>query len=156
MGQQQLLLITLGIIIVGIATMAGITAYSENSQRNERAQQRLIMLDIVSKAKAWKATPQLFGGSPDGTKGDPYDFSALTYAEMGLIATGSHSDADVMEIPAVGCFKLFPDDTSLLVRVLEAPTCVQGTWQMGLEYAAEYEDESEGLFWHYRNDQTPQ
>ncbi|MEM1271213.1 MAG: hypothetical protein AAGI08_14320 [Bacteroidota bacterium] len=153
MGQQQLLLITLGIVIVGIATMVGINAYSENAQRNERAQQRLIMLDIMSKAQAWKVTPEKAGGSPDVTKSDPYDFSELTYFDMGMAATGSHNDADVMYVTSVGCFKLFTYDTSLLIRVLEAPTCTQGTWEMGLEYAAEHEDESEGLFWHYRNDQ---
>ncbi|MEM1271212.1 MAG: hypothetical protein AAGI08_14315 [Bacteroidota bacterium] len=155
MGQQQLLLITLGIVIVGIATMSGISAYSQNSEKVERSNQRLIMLEIISKAKAWKATPQIAGGSPDATKSDPYDYSGLTFFNLGMTSTGSHGSEEnireLMYITSVGCFKLFPSATRLRVNLLDPPDCDNGSWQVGLEFREAHANEPQGLMWFYRS-----
>ena len=62
MGQQQLLLLVLGIVIVGLAVVVGIQAFSENQ---EKANQDAIVNDgirIASDAQAWALKPSAFGG----------------------------------------------------------------------------------------------
>ena len=82
MGQQQLLLLVLGIVIVGIAIIVGINAYSEN---NTRANWDALLQDglrMASDAQSWKGKPELFGGSPDATKTDTLDFSLADFHQM--------------------------------------------------------------------------
>lgn len=62
MGQQQLLLLVLGIVIVGIAVVAGIQAFSEGKSKSERDAAASDAMRIVSDAQAWKLKPQAFGG----------------------------------------------------------------------------------------------
>ncbi len=62
MGQQQLLLLVLGIVIVGIAVVAGIQAFSEGKSKSERDAAASDAMRIVSDAQAWRLKPQAFGG----------------------------------------------------------------------------------------------
>ena len=83
MGQQQLLLLVLGIVIVGIAILVGINGYSENNTRSNwdaLLQDGIIM---ANEAQVWKGRPALFGGSPDETKSNEDDFSQITFISMG-------------------------------------------------------------------------
>lgn len=83
MGQQQLLLIVAGIVIVGVAILVGINAYSENSVRSNSDALLTEALRIANDAQVWKKKPQLMGGSPDATKGAPADFSEMDYMDLG-------------------------------------------------------------------------
>lgn len=76
MGQQQLLLLVLGIVIVGIAIVVGINAYSENSVKSNWDALLQDALRVASDAQAWKGKPELFGGSPDANKTDSTNFLA--------------------------------------------------------------------------------
>ena len=78
MGQQQLLLLVLGIVIVGIAIVVGINAYSENNIKTNWDALLQDALRVASDAQAWKGKPELFGGSPDATKATAADYSAVT------------------------------------------------------------------------------
>ena len=82
MGQQQLLLLVLGIVIVGIAILVGINAYSENSVKTNWDALLQDGLRIASDAQAWKAKPELFGGSPDAVKADSNDFAAVDFTQL--------------------------------------------------------------------------
>lgn len=67
MGQQQLLLLVLGIVIVGLAVVVGIQAFGENQKK---ANSDAIVNDavrIASDAQAWKLKPAAFGGGSDAT-----------------------------------------------------------------------------------------
>ncbi|MEM1269732.1 MAG: hypothetical protein AAGI08_06760 [Bacteroidota bacterium] len=87
MGQQQLLLLVLGIVIVGIATVVGINAYSENTVKTNWDSLLQDTMRIANDAQQWKAKPELFGGSPDDTKSDQDDYSALDdFYELGYSA----------------------------------------------------------------------
>ncbi len=94
MGQQQLLLLVLGIVIVGLAVVVGIQAFSENAKQANADQMVNDAIRIASDAQAWKLKPGAFGG---GASADPYwdglDFGQLGYAE-GDNALTAHSAED--------------------------------------------------------------
>jgi len=62
MGQQQLLLLVLGIVIVGLAVVVGIQAFSENQIKANQDAMVNDAIRIASDAQAWKLKPQAFGG----------------------------------------------------------------------------------------------
>ena len=70
MGQQQLLLLVLGTVIVGLAVVVGIDAFSEN--RNKSNADALVndAVRLASDAQAWRLKPAAFGGGADATLGD--------------------------------------------------------------------------------------
>lgn len=57
MGQQQLLLLVLGIVIVGLAVVVGIQAFSENQKQANADQMVNDAIRIASDAQAWKLKP---------------------------------------------------------------------------------------------------
>jgi|GEM_PF-189277 len=83
MGQQQLLLLVLATVIVGIAIAAGILAFRENSVRSNHDAMTQDAIRIANDLQAWKQKPQMFGGSDDGTKMDATDFAGATFAGLG-------------------------------------------------------------------------
>ncbi|MEM8559345.1 MAG: hypothetical protein AAGG50_16105 [Bacteroidota bacterium] len=62
MGQQQLLLLVLGIVIVGLAVVVGIQAFSENQTKANADAQVNDAIRIASDAQAWALKPTAFGG----------------------------------------------------------------------------------------------
>ena len=68
MGQQQLLLLVLATVIVGIAIAVGIIAFRENSVRSNFDAMTQDAIRIANDLQAWKQKPEMFGGSPDLTK----------------------------------------------------------------------------------------
>ena len=62
MGQQQLLLLVLGIVIVGLAVVVGIQAFSENQKQSNADMMVNDAIRIASDAQAWKLKPSAFGG----------------------------------------------------------------------------------------------
>ncbi len=83
MGQQQLLLLVLGIVIVGIAIVVGINAYAENSVKSNYDALLQDALRIASDAQAWKSKPELFGGQDDALKNDQADFTGAIFSAWG-------------------------------------------------------------------------
>ena len=78
MGQQQLLLLVLGIVIVGLAVVVGIQAFSENQKK---ANADAVVNDanrISSDAQAWKLKPAAFGGGASAV-----EWTGLTFNQMG-------------------------------------------------------------------------
>ncbi|WP_054685818.1 hypothetical protein [Rhodothermus marinus] len=79
MGQQQLLLLVLGMVIVGIAVVAGIQAFSEGKQKAERDAAVSDAMRLISDIQAWMLKPAAFGGG--GNKGD---WSNVSLKAIGL------------------------------------------------------------------------
>ncbi len=73
MGQQQLLLLVLATVIVGIATVVGIQAFSQNNVKSNADAMLNDAVRIASDAQAWAQKAQPFGGPADFA-----DFTALT------------------------------------------------------------------------------
>jgi Tfp pilus assembly protein PilE len=62
MGQQQLLLIILGVIIVGIAIAVGITMFRDNSVSSNRDAMSTDLLHLAAKARHYYKRPTSMGG----------------------------------------------------------------------------------------------
>ena len=94
MGQQQLLLLVLATVIVGLATVAGIQAFEQGSTRAEADALTQTAVKIASDIQAKTEEPSQFGGydgdlSSDGAQG------SITLEEMGYeTSSGVYSTAD--------------------------------------------------------------
>lgn len=86
MGQQQLILLVLATIIVGVAIVVGINAFSENSVKNNYDQLLQRTLTVANEAQAWKQKPEVFGGQ-GGTYGGGV-FTGLTFNALGMANGG--------------------------------------------------------------------
>lgn len=62
MGQQQLLLIILGALVVGIAIVVGINMFDENSKQAQQADVRDGLVTIAARAQGWYRRPASLGG----------------------------------------------------------------------------------------------
>ena len=84
MGQQQLLLLVLGIVIVGLAVVVGIQAFSENQKKANADALVNDAIRIASDAQAWMLKPEAFGGGGNSCattcSWTGADFSQLGYA----------------------------------------------------------------------------
>ncbi|MEM8557001.1 MAG: hypothetical protein AAGG50_04085 [Bacteroidota bacterium] len=82
MGQQQLLLLVLGIVIVGLAVVVGIQSFSENQVKANADAQVNDAIRIASDAQAWNLKPTAFGGGNGA-------FTGLTLAKLGYEVTSN-------------------------------------------------------------------
>ena len=84
MGQQQLLLLVLGIVIVGLAVVVGIQAFGENQKKANADALVNDGVRIASDAQAWALKPTAFGG-PSSTE----DIGDVTFSDIGYTASGT-------------------------------------------------------------------
>ncbi len=75
MGQQQLLLIILGVIVVGIAVAVGITMFQDSAGSSNRDAVAGDLMNLASRAQQYYRRPSSMGGG-DNT------FNGLTLAEL--------------------------------------------------------------------------
>ena len=85
MGQQQLLLIVLGIIIVGIAIAVGVTTFRSSAVDANRAQVISDLNNLAAKAQRFYRTPGSMGGG-----GQDFNTFAVSALDTGN-ANGSYS-----------------------------------------------------------------
>jgi len=88
MGQQQLLLLVLGIVIVGLAVVIGIQAFDENQTNSTTDAMNNEIVRIASDIQTWSLKPQAFGG-PVGETG----FEEVTFSDLGYGLTTWDGDA---------------------------------------------------------------
>ncbi|GAB4336245.1 MAG: hypothetical protein Kow0037_17210 [Calditrichia bacterium] len=69
MGQQQLLLIVLGIIIVGIAIAVGVNMFQSNAVDTNRQAVISDLANLAAKAQRYYRTPSQLGGGSQNFKG---------------------------------------------------------------------------------------
>ena len=78
MGQQQLLLLVLGIVIVGLAVVAGIQAFAENQRKANADGLEMTSIRLAVQAQAWLRSPIMWGGGMPVVGDRPADFTGLT------------------------------------------------------------------------------
>ena len=101
MGQQQLLLLVLGIVIVGLAVVIGIQAFSENKQNSTTDAMSNEIVRIASDIQAWSLKPSAFGGPTEAEGFTNVEFADLAYATTTLDgATAYETMTAYYEIPA--------------------------------------------------------
>jgi len=77
MGQQQLLLIILGVIIVGIAVAVGITMFQDNAVDQNRNAVIADLTNLSAKAQQYYAKPVTLGGGGNSFVGLTADAAGL-------------------------------------------------------------------------------
>ena len=93
MGQQQLILLVLATVIVGVAIVVGIRAFTENSAKSNADAMMQQAVRIANDAQAWKKKPAPFGGQAStqtqAVVSAPADFSGATWAALGYNDDGA-------------------------------------------------------------------
>ena len=92
MGQQQLLLIVLSIIIVGIAVVIGLGLFSEGADQANIDQVVQDVISMGSKAQQYYMKPTALGGGGQ-------DFSAIAITDIGS-ATNANGERDGASTPS--------------------------------------------------------
>ena len=90
MGQQQLLLLVLGIVIVGLAVVVGIEAFSQNKLNSTVDMMVNDIVGMGSQAQAWSLKPQAFGGPVQGKGFEGVTLQTLGYATQVVEGTPVH------------------------------------------------------------------
>jgi len=130
MGQQQLLLIVLGVIVVGIAIAVGVTMFQSNAIESNRQAVISDLVNYASKAQRFYRTPSQLGGgsqsfddfyiSPIDTGNANGSYSSGTTAPSGTgFVAGSTTKVASSSgtVYLTGCGKEVGDDGSKVVKV---------------------------------------
>jgi Tfp pilus assembly protein PilE len=89
MGQQQLLLIILGVIIVGIAVAVGITMFQDNAVSANRDAVTNDLVQLAAKSQQYYRKPTSLGGG-----GNSFATLTANAAGMALLVSTSFSNND--------------------------------------------------------------
>ena len=143
MGNQQVILLVLGTVIVGAAIFVGVKAYSENSVKANYQALEQDALRIASDAQSWKSLPARYGRSPDDRKAAQADFtrdggSGLTFIDLGYPSGDVTSDGRCFQ-NANGQYRLVGDTTGLSIvgsnsaNVNMVTVFVRGVWDADVD-----------------------
>lgn len=100
MGQQQLLLLVLGVVLVGLAVVVGISAFDEGKKKNNIDMLTSDAVRLSSAVQAWKMTPRAAGGGQSDAT-----FERATFAQLGF-ATQSGSGRNATYVTGSGRFRI--------------------------------------------------
>lgn len=128
MGQQQLLLLVLGIVVVGVAVVIAIDDFDIQRKKARSDAEIVKLFDLATQAQAWKAKPVLLGG---GQSNDPADYSAFRVEKIGLVPDGGPEATPFVNMPGLGCFRFFSKTDELRINALNED-CVIGSWTKGV------------------------
>lgn len=95
MGQQQLLLIVLGVIIVGIAIMLGILLFRQNSIDQKRDMLINEGMTLANNAQSYFRKPTLLGGGQNSFTGWEIPSQMLTTGNGTFSATVSPASIEI-------------------------------------------------------------
>ncbi len=100
MGQQQLLLLVIGIVIVGIAVVVGIQQFGEGSQKAELDRLTVEAVRMATGASAWRSTSVAMGGGRGDATFARFSLASLGFSNPTVIGSGEVS-ADATSIRSV-------------------------------------------------------
>ncbi|MFT5143959.1 MAG: hypothetical protein ACI80V_001706 [Rhodothermales bacterium] len=126
MGQQQLLLLVMGVIIVGIAVVAGIQAVQDSFGRSESDGILARNLSIASNAVFWKTKMDPFdGGDAEYTGLSSNGLATLSMNPETELATWRITDATSSTLEITGVSKR---DPNIGVRTFINGYGIDSTW----------------------------
>ncbi len=88
MGQQQLLLLVLGVVLVGLAVVVGISAFDEGKKKSNLDQLTSDAVRLAAGVQAWKMKPNATGGGKSDV-----DYRNFSFAQLGITPTGTGQNA---------------------------------------------------------------
>ena len=95
MGQQQLLLIILGVVVVGIAIAVGITMFADSAASSNRD-------EVVADLENLSARAQQYYRKPTSNFGGGYSFNGLTTSAITLLTNKPSNANGVYSIETAG------------------------------------------------------
>jgi hypothetical protein len=111
MGQQQLILLVLATVIVGLAIVVGINAFSENSVKANYDAMMHDAMRIANDGQAWIQKPAQFGG-PATSPASSEDFSGLTsVSQLGYSESKTAKDYETLN----GCYTIAATNAGLTI-----------------------------------------
>ena len=113
MGQQQLLLIILGVIIVGIAIAVGIALFGSQSFKSHRDNVIADLNNIGAEAHQYRIRPTTMGGGGGSYVGYPATFTAGAWGPSNPNASYTTS-ASADQIVITGQSKVYAGKTATL------------------------------------------
>ncbi|MFK7845368.1 MAG: hypothetical protein AB8G77_08710 [Rhodothermales bacterium] len=84
MGQQQLLLLVLGIVLVMVAVVAGLMIFEDNIKKSNSESLISDAVNIATSAQSWKVRPTAFGGQQGQYRDDPMDYTGFDFNSISL------------------------------------------------------------------------
>jgi len=102
MGQQQLLLIVLGVIIVGIAVVVGINVFTASSLEANKSAVVADLQTIASMAQQYYRKPTAMGGGGNSFTNWTVPTALTKTANMSANVTLTTAAGDVLELLATG------------------------------------------------------
>lgn len=121
MGQQQLLLIILGVIIVGIAVAVGITMFQDNAVSANRDAVTNDLVQLAAKAQQYYRKPASLGGGGNTFTGisamSVLVSSAMSNNDNGTYTISTAGNASAITFQGVG-------KTEVTAGVFPTYTCV--------------------------------
>jgi len=121
MGQQQLLLIVLGVIIVGIAVVVGINVFTASSLEANKSAMVADLQTIGSMAQQYYRKPTAMGGGGNAFTGWTVPNSLKRTANMSADVTLTIVDADNITLLATGT-ETGSDGSNVQVTMKFTPT----------------------------------
>ncbi|MEM8559972.1 MAG: hypothetical protein AAGG50_19320 [Bacteroidota bacterium] len=115
MGQQQLLLLVLGLVIVGLAVVAGIEAFGESARKARYDRQIATMVEVAARIDTWTNTLPALGGAMGQSRN-------LSFSALGL--PHEPSDHKLLYRAGTGCLRVFPTGSGYYaVRIYDLDAC---------------------------------
>ena len=141
MGQQQLILLVLATVIVGVAIVVGIRAFTENSVKSVADAMTQESVKIANDLQAWKKKPAPFGGQTGAAKSDPADFSGLaSVKDLGYTEAGGVLKYETLN----GCYEIIPEAGGATIKGFNGGenvatlVTVSGMTDTSIEQTADY------------------
>lgn len=101
MGQQQLLLIVLGVIIVGIAVVVGINVFTSQAQSSNRDLVVSQLLNYASKAQQYYRKPGSLGGGGNSFDGFLLAPNEATVSGLGTFNVANSTPSGATQVTAM-------------------------------------------------------
>jgi hypothetical protein len=115
MGQQQLILLVLATVIVGLAIVVGVRAFTENAVKANYDALVHDAMRISSDANAWKQKPTTFGGQATAEK-KPGDWTGINFTVLGYTPGAAEGATPTCYANANGSFEVTPADGRIIAR----------------------------------------
>ena len=92
MGQQQLILLVLGVVIVGLAVVIGIQAFAEQKTKADLDLTTGEAVRLATYAVAWRQAPQASGGGQSESTFSTFSLAGLGFSDVVVAGDGQHTD----------------------------------------------------------------
>lgn len=119
MGQQQLLLVILVTIIVGIATVVAINVFGSSAANANQDAVRQDVITIAASAQGWYIKPSMMGGGNNS-------FAGMTFRDIQFAADEIDASDNLTAYNMNGTYVLAEDGNDTSIQITAHPSSCDG------------------------------